>query len=400
LPATRAPLTPRASVHHRIAAWSGWVFVISFPLGWGLMAGFLTPPVAPTATTDELVAFVSDGGVLQKLGLMFALAGAGSLLPMAGVLGDQLQRMEGGRPIWAQVQLVCAGLTVWLLSSACIFFAVAVFRAERHPDLIQLMHDLGWLTFIAPVSVIVVWMSAVGTAILGDQHAPPVMPRWVGYLSLWAALLSAPGFAAILFHTGPFAWNGMLVLWIPLLIFLVWWIVLNLQLLRVFTLFFATFLYYRALAPEQFAASSGNLSQDIGLLNTLILLASSWCVASAMQHLDAGGAPQQILRLLLAALVCGGVFAGLKVFEYQRVASTGVNVLTDNFYMFYFMFTGIHLVHLLAGMALLGGTTMHLRRVLATGSESNRELIGFASCFWHMVDMIWIVLFPLLYLLQ
>lgn len=170
--------------------------------------------------------------------------------------------------------------------------------------------------------------------------------------------------------------------------------------LCLFTLFFATFLYYRSLAPEQFVASSSNLSQNIGLLNTLVLLASSWCVASAMHQLDAGGAPQQILRLLVAALVCGGVFAVVKVFEYQGAVSRGVNVLTDNFYMFYFMFTGIHLVHLFAGMALLGGTAMHLRRVLATDAEINRELTGFASCFWHMVDMIWIVLFPLLYLLQ
>ncbi len=54
----------------------------------------------------------------------------------------------------------------------------------------------------------------------------------MGYLSIWAALLSAPGFAAILFHSGPFAWSGLLVLWIPLLIFLVWWITLAVYLLK------------------------------------------------------------------------------------------------------------------------------------------------------------------------
>ncbi len=163
---------------------------------------------------------------------MIALAGAGGLLPMSAVLGDQMRRMEGARPIWAQVQLACAGLTVWLLSAACVFFAAALFRADRDPQLIMLLHDLGWLTFITPVAMIVVWMGAVGAAILGDQGEPPVMPRWVGYLSIWAALLSAPGFAAVLFHRGPFAWNGLLVLWIPLAVFLIWWITLTVQLLQ------------------------------------------------------------------------------------------------------------------------------------------------------------------------
>lgn len=226
------PLDDRTRSHHRIAVWCGSLFTVGFPLGWGILAGFLTLPLPPTATPQDLVLFVSDGGVLQKIGLMIAMLGAGGLLPMSAVLGDQMRRMEGARPIWSQVQLACAALTVWLLSAACVFFAAATFRADREPQLILLLHDLGWLTFITPVAMILAWMGSVGAAILGDRGTPLVMPRWVGYLSIWAALLSAPGFAAILFHTGPFAWNGLLVLWIPLAIFLVWWITLTVHLLR------------------------------------------------------------------------------------------------------------------------------------------------------------------------
>ena len=225
-------LDARARLHHRIAVWCGTLFTIGLPLGWGIMAGFLTPPVPPAASPQEVTAFVVEGGVLQKIGLMIGLAAVGGLLPMSAVLGDQMRRMEGARPIWAQAQLACAALTVWLLSAAMVFFAVATFRADRDPQLILLLHDLGWLTFVTPVAMIVVWMSSVGAAILGDCGEPPVMPRWVGYLSIWAALLSAPGFAAMLFHSGPFAWSGLLVLWIPLLIFLVWWITLTVYLLR------------------------------------------------------------------------------------------------------------------------------------------------------------------------
>lgn len=230
-PYSTPPLDARACRNHRIAVWCGMLF-LGIPLGWGLLGSFLTPPLSPSASPQELAAFVTGGGLLQKFGLIIALACAASLLPLAAVLSDQMRRMEGPRPVWAQTQLACATLTVWLLSAALVFFAAAAFRADRDPQLILLLHDLGWLTFITPVSMIVLWMGAVGGAILADRGQPPVMPRWVGYLSIWAALLSAPGFAAILFHSGPFAWNGLLALWIPLVIFLVWWITLTVYLLK------------------------------------------------------------------------------------------------------------------------------------------------------------------------
>ena len=90
----------------------------------------------------------------------------------------------------------------------------------------------------------------------------------------------------------------------------------------------------------------------------------------------------------------------MKVFEYGGTFSNGVSVLTDDFFMFYFMLTGIHLLHLLVGMALLGATILHLRSSLATDGAISEALLGFASCFWHMLDIVWIVLFPLLYLLR
>ena len=172
------PLDARDRRNHRIAVWCGMLF-LGIPIGWGILGSFLIPPLSPSATPQEVASFVSDGGVLQKFGLMIALACAASLLPMAAVLGDQMRRMEGARPVWAQTQLACATLTVWLLSAALVFFAAAAFRADRDPQLILLLHDLGWLTFITPVSMIVLWMGAVGASILSDNGEPPVMPRWV-----------------------------------------------------------------------------------------------------------------------------------------------------------------------------------------------------------------------------
>jgi nitric oxide reductase NorE protein len=170
--------------------------------------------------------------------------------------------------------------------------------------------------------------------------------------------------------------------------------------LCVFTLFFATFLYYRALSPELFEASSAALRGDLGALNTMILLASSWCVASAVNALGSISGRRWTVPYLAGAIACGVAFVAVKVVEYRAAIGSGVNVLTDDFFMFYFMLTGIHLLHLLFGLVLLVAAARHLRDALAVNGAINDELVGFSGCFWHMIDIVWIVLFPLLYLLH
>jgi len=170
--------------------------------------------------------------------------------------------------------------------------------------------------------------------------------------------------------------------------------------LCVFTLFFTTFLYYRAFSAELFEESRALLRQDLGALNTIILLTSSWCVATAVKSQRNSAARPRAPSLLLGALACGAAFVVVKIFEYSGAIKAGINVLTDEFFMFYFMLTGIHLLHLVVGMGLLAATTVNVRRAIAANGTPNAPLIGFASCFWHMLDLVWIILFPLLYLLR
>ncbi len=169
--------------------------------------------------------------------------------------------------------------------------------------------------------------------------------------------------------------------------------------LSIFTLFFTTYLYYRAFSPELYETSQATLNIGIGALNTLILLASSFSVASATRVLQISNNYKSAFRLLVAALLCGAAFVILKVFEYGSAFEAGVNVLTNEFFMFYFMLTGIHLMHLLVGMTLLAAMALQLRIVLRGKGEISQTFGGFATSFWHMLDIVWIVLFPLLYLL-
>ena len=165
----------------------------------------------------------------------------------------------------------------------------------------------------------------------------------------------------------------------------------------VFALFFVTFLYYRAQNVELFATSQAMLNQNRGAINTLLLLASSWFVVlgvrSLHQHLT-----HLAPRLFGVALLCGLGFVVVKFFEFSEKIGHGVTATTNDFFMYYFIFSGIHLLHVFIGIGVLVFMIVHLRKNTAT--TPNMVLIEGGASYWHMVDLLWIVLFPLLYLIK
>ena len=163
----------------------------------------------------------------------------------------------------------------------------------------------------------------------------------------------------------------------------------------VFGAFFATFMAERAKAPDVFDLARRTLHLEVGLVNTLVLLTSSLFVVVALGALRSGA--RQIARsAVTAAMACGGVFIALKVFEYHSLASGGHGVGANHFYLYYFILTGVHLLHVCVGMAVLTFLRVQTRRHELSGTRM--AVIEGGACFWHLVDLLWIVLFPLLYL--
>ena len=166
--------------------------------------------------------------------------------------------------------------------------------------------------------------------------------------------------------------------------------------LVVFSLFFGLFLYYRAQNPAMFEQSHVALNRGLGLLNTLVLLTSSLFVATAVTNARKG-LHARAGRLLIAAIACGIVFGVTKVFEYSAKFKAGIVFDTNDFFMFYFMLTGIHMVHVAFATSVLFYLWAQTRgAVRGTNYVSVMEAGG---VFWHLVDLLWVVLFALLYLL-
>jgi nitric oxide reductase NorE protein len=165
----------------------------------------------------------------------------------------------------------------------------------------------------------------------------------------------------------------------------------------VFGVFFATFMYQRSLAPGLFDESRHTLSIGIGLTNTLILLTSSLFVVTAIRAIR--HAQRRAAQLLLAgALVCGLAFVGFKAIEYTAKVAAGHVPTQNNFYLYFFILTGLHLFHVLIGIVVL---ILLLTQARHTELSATRmAVVEGGACFWHLVDLLWIVLFPLLYLVS
>jgi nitric oxide reductase NorE protein len=165
--------------------------------------------------------------------------------------------------------------------------------------------------------------------------------------------------------------------------------------LAIFSLFFLTYLYYRGEDVALFAASQQQLSLTCGTINTVLMLTSSWLVASAVHAVRL--AQQGIARAcLLLAIGCGAGFGIVKVFEYGEKIRAGLTLNSNDFYISYYMLTGIHLLHVLIGT----GVLMYLYSLVVGGRRDSVAIrnIESGASFWHVVDVLWIVLFALLYL--
>ncbi len=164
-----------------------------------------------------------------------------------------------------------------------------------------------------------------------------------------------------------------------------------------FGVYFFVFIQGRLADPELYEQSRRQLSATIGLANTLILLTSSWLVALAVAAAREADR-ESVRQFLKLAIGVGAAFAVTKVVEYSLKIHAGITVTTNEFFGYYFGFTAIHFLHFLIGMAVLGVCLAKARR----DAIDDRYVVWIESsgCYWHMVDLLWIVLFPMLYLLR
>jgi nitric oxide reductase NorE protein len=162
-----------------------------------------------------------------------------------------------------------------------------------------------------------------------------------------------------------------------------------------FAVLFGSFMAHRAADPATFEASRQTLNLTFGGINTLILLTSSWFVILGVRAAQRGD-QRAVPRWLGGAVLCGIAFIISKATEYTEKISAGL--FGNDFYTYYYSLTGLHLAHVTAGTVIL--TVMWRRARVGAYVPGSTTRLESGATYWHMVDFLWVVIFPLLYLLR
>ncbi|MFC5356283.1 cytochrome c oxidase subunit 3 family protein [Azospirillum himalayense] len=157
--------------------------------------------------------------------------------------------------------------------------------------------------------------------------------------------------------------------------------------LAAFGAMFIGFAVTRALDTATFDASQAQLDRLLGGVNTMVLVTSGWLVAVAVRRRALGLSHR---AAMLGAMALGGLFLAIKAVEYGDKIGRGLTLESNSFFQLYYLMTGFHAMHVAAGLVVLGIVTWW----------DSLENLETGAAFWHMVDLIWVLLYPIVYLLR
>jgi len=167
--------------------------------------------------------------------------------------------------------------------------------------------------------------------------------------------------------------------------------------LAVFAAFFAAYAFTRMGNVELFDTYQQTLDRRAALINTLALITSSYFVVRAVAAIREGSS-RGCVRWLFAALGMGLLFLVVKGAEYVHHFGAGVRLSTNSFYMFYLSLTFFHFMHVILGMVILAAVAAKARG--GGYSAADHTGVETGASYWHMVDLVWLILFPLVYVMR
>ncbi|HRN42247.1 MAG: cytochrome c oxidase subunit 3 [Flavobacteriales bacterium] len=175
---------------------------------------------------------------------------------------------------------------------------------------------------------------------------------------------------------------------------LIWFLIL----LEIFTFLggIFAFLLYRKDALEEFKQAQALLNPLVGTINTLVLITSGYFMANSIHQLK-DGKNLQSKKSTQIAMLLGILFLIIKSVEFYGKISSGIGFTHNTFFTFYWLMTGFHYVHVLFGVGLLA----YMQKAISNEKYNAKNMFDVESSatYWHLCDLIWILIFPILYLL-
>jgi hypothetical protein len=216
-------LTPTETFRRRIwmaCIWSWPVAAVLLGISLVFVAGFLPPPLE-SASAADIAAFYDANRTAIRAGLIGAMFASALFLPFFAVVSAEMRKIEGRNPLLAPIQFGCAIVLVMGFLINCLFWLLASFRPEISPEIIRAFNDFGWLVFTMLIPTYSLQFGCMAIAGFIDHRPHPIWPRWAAYLNIWVGVTGAGGVLVIYLKTGPFSWNGIIGLWLPLVLFFI-----------------------------------------------------------------------------------------------------------------------------------------------------------------------------------
>ncbi len=207
-----------------VSIWCGAPMIILLMSGM-IFSGFI-PPHNPKGSAAEIAGIYRTHTGEIRFWLAVSFLSIGLLFPFGAAIAAQTRRLEGRSPVLAYIQIAAlgSGSLIFVIPWLCWF--VAAYRPERADSEIQLINDLGWITFVTGFIAFSIWLFAIAAAILTDPNKPSIYPRWVGYWTIFVSVSFFPDICVPFFKSGLFCWRGLLPFYLPFATYLVWIVVM------------------------------------------------------------------------------------------------------------------------------------------------------------------------------
>jgi hypothetical protein len=214
--------------------YTGFAFAALWPLAATVVANFqyILPPSAADPATKVAADYLANTTRIRFATVIFIFSSmlyttwATSVIQMA-------RRRERQWPILFNIMMVSVACQVVVVMFIGFFFGAAAWRpGETAPDVTQAFNDLGWLGVLFTGAPFALFQICLAVTTLLDTGATPVFPRWSAYFNLFASFFMCEASLLLFFKTGPFSQNGLLVFYVPMIVFFVWVVVFSVLTLR------------------------------------------------------------------------------------------------------------------------------------------------------------------------
>lgn len=203
-----------------------------YATGLVLVAHLMFPVPAAAASPVDIAEFFSTHRERIRTGALLMVIGVGFFAPFGALLVARTRKMETGLPLFTYLQLVSFAATLSVTFLVPMTFALAAFRPDQDPNITQFLNDTAWFLLLYIWPMFTVWILSVAVPTLIATPGTSAFPRWTGYLGLVCGPLFATSVLIGHLKTGPFAYDGVLGVYIPALALGVWGMAMEFAMVR------------------------------------------------------------------------------------------------------------------------------------------------------------------------